>query len=112
VLRVVGESLEPRAFSVYGACAIALIGQLPGTLTDRSIGIDLKRRLAAEPVEPFRADRTDHLDVLARQAARWVQDNAEAVRNADPEMPDGVFNRRADNLRPILAIEAGGTPTA
>jgi putative DNA primase/helicase len=110
VLRVVGESLEPRAFSVYGACAIALIGQLPGTLTDRSIGIDLKRRLAAEPVEPFRADRTDHLDVLARQAARWVQDNAEAVRNADPEMPDGVFNRRADNLRPILAISdaAGG----
>jgi putative DNA primase/helicase len=104
VLRTVGDDHEPRSFATYAACVIALIGQMPGTLTDRSVAIDLKRRLPSEPIEPFRLDRTEHLDVLARQAARWAQDNAEAVRAADPAMPDGVYNRDADNLRPLLAI--------
>lgn len=104
VLRTVGEDHEPRSFATYGACVIALIGNLPGTLTDRAVTIDLKRRLASEPIEPFRLDRTEHLDVLARQIARWAKDHAEAVRVADPAMPKGVFNRDADNLRPLLAI--------
>jgi hypothetical protein len=110
VLRTVGDDHEVRAFKTYGAVAIALIGQLPGTLTDRSVTIDLKRRLASESIEPFRLDRTDHLDTLARKVARWAQDNAEAIRAADPEMLAGVFNREADNLRPLLAIAdaAGG----
>jgi putative DNA primase/helicase len=110
VLRSVGDDHEPRAFSVYGACAIALIGSLPDTLADRAIVVNLERRLASEPIEPFRLDRTDHLDQLARQAARWARDNAEAVRAANPQMPPGVFNREADNLQPLLAIAdvAGG----
>jgi putative DNA primase/helicase len=110
VLRTVGDDHEPRSFATYGACTIALIGQLPGTLADRSVTVDLKRRKQSEQVEPFRLDRTEHLDTLARKIARWAGDNAERVRAADPEMPDGVFNREADNLRPLLAIAdvAGG----
>jgi putative DNA primase/helicase len=104
VLRTVGDDHEPRSFATYAACVIALIGQLPGTLTDRSVAIDLKRRLPSESIEPFRLDRTEHLDVLARQAARWAQDHVESVRAADPAMPDGIYNRDADNLRPLLAI--------
>jgi putative DNA primase/helicase len=104
VLRTTGDDHEPRSFATYAACVIALIGQLPGTLSDRSVTIDLKRRLPSESIEPFRLDRTGHLDALARQCARWVQDNAETVRAADPEMPSGIFNRDADNLRPLLAI--------
>jgi hypothetical protein len=110
VLRTTGDDHEPRSFATYAACVIALIGQLPGTLADRSVTIDLKRRLPNETIEPFRLDRTGHLDVLARQITRWAQDNAEAVRAADPEMPEGIYNREADNLRPLLAIAdvAGG----
>jgi putative DNA primase/helicase len=104
VLRTTGDDHEPRSFATYAACVIALIGHLPGTLSDRSVTIDLKRRLPSESIEPFRLDRTAHLDVLARQIARWAQDNAEAVRAADPDMPPGIFNRDADNLRPLLAI--------
>jgi putative DNA primase/helicase len=110
VLRTVGDDHEPRSFATYAACVIALIGQLPGTLSDRSVTIHLKRRLPSEKIEPFRLDRTEHLDVLARQIARFARDNAEAVRAADPAMPPGIFNRDADNLRPLLAIAdvAGG----
>src|SRR5262249_7363030 len=110
VLRGVGDDHEPRAFSTYSACVIALIGALPGTLHDRSVVIDLKRRMQSEKIEPFRPDRADHLDVLARKAARWAKDHRAAIANADPDMPPGVINREADNWRPLLAIadEAGG----
>jgi uncharacterized protein DUF3631 len=109
VLRTVGDDFEVRAFATYSACAIALIGSLPDTLHDRAVGIALKRRLPSEKVEPYRPDRADHLDVLARKAARWAHDHADAIGGADPEMPAGIINREADNWRPLLAIadEAG-----
>ena len=110
VIRTVGEEFEPRSFSTYSAYAIALIGRLPATLADRSVAIELRRRRADEPIEPFRFDRTGHLDQLARKAARWAADNADRIQGADPDMPAGVFNRVADNWRPLLAIAdaAGG----
>ena len=37
VLRVVGEDLEPRLFATFSPCSVALIGELPPTLADRSI---------------------------------------------------------------------------
>lgn len=110
VLRTVGDDHEPRAFGTYAAVAIAVIGNLPDTLADRSVTIDLKRRLASERVELLRLDRTSHLDVLARRAARWAADNAVQIAAADPEMPAGIHSREADNWRPLIAIAtaAGG----
>jgi uncharacterized protein DUF3631 len=110
VLRTVGDDHEPRSFATYSACVIALIGALPDTLHDRAVTVDLKRRLPSEKVEPFRPDRADHLDVLARKAVRWANDHADRIGAADPAMPDCLVNRAADNWRPLLAIAdvAGG----
>jgi hypothetical protein len=110
VMRTVGDDYEPRTFATYAPCTIALIGKLPATLSDRSVHIDLRRRRADEPVVPYRFDRTGHLDTLARMTARWVADNAERIRGAEPDVPGGLFNRAADNWRPLLAIAdaAGG----
>jgi hypothetical protein len=101
----------PAAFgSPSPGLICALIGKLPATLADRSVAIELRRRRADEPIEPFRFDRTKHLDQLARKLARWALDNAASIRGADPDMPDGLFNRTADNWRPLIAIAdaAGG----
>jgi hypothetical protein len=113
VVRTVGEgsNAQVRKFSTWGACAIALIGKLPDTLADRSIPIRLQRRRADEPVKSLRLDRVDpELVRLARQCARLAKDNIAALREAEPGMPTGLFNRAADNWRPILAIadRAGG----
>jgi hypothetical protein len=111
VIRTIGEDHQPRMFSTFCPCAIALIGKLPGTLADRSVSVELKRRRPDEAVARFRHDRTEHLDQLARQAARWAADHAERIRRADPEIPDGIVNRVEDNWqRPLLAIAdaAGG----
>jgi hypothetical protein len=113
VLRVVGDDHEVRAFSTFGACVIALIGTLPGTLHDRSVIINLKRKLGTERVQSFTIDCHGHLDMLARKAIRWAQDHGDRVASINPEMPPGIVNREADNWRALLAIAdaaAGGWP--
>jgi hypothetical protein len=48
--------------------------------------------------------------ILARKLARWAKDNFAALAACDPPLPPGVFNRLADNWRPLFAIAqvAGG----
>jgi hypothetical protein len=104
VLRSVGDEHEPRAFPCYAATVIALIGQLPSTLADRSVDIVLARRRPNETITAFRLDQTGSLDVVARQIARWAEDNAARIGLTDPQMPPGIYNRAADNLRPLLSI--------
>jgi putative DNA primase/helicase len=112
VVRVEGDDREPRAFSVYGACAIALIGKLPDTLESRSISIELRRAKQGEVPRQFRYDRATDLDELAGKARRWADDNRDIVRQAEPST-NGLFNRVADNWRPLFAIAgAVGEPWA
>ncbi len=110
IVRPVGEDHVPHLFSTYAACAVAQIGRLPDTIADRSIRIELRRRKPGDRIVELRHGRTGHLDELARRVARWASDNAERVHAIDPAVPPGVFNRTADNWRPLLAIAdaAGG----
>ena len=109
VIRTVGEDHEPAKFSTWGPKAVALIGNLTDTLQDRSIVVPMQRKTPAEKVERLRLGSLDLEDVL-RQAARWAADHREALRNADPDVPDGLNDRAADNWRTLLAIAevAGG----
>ena len=103
VIRTAGDDFEPRCFSTWGACAIALIGKLPPTLESRSIEIALRRKMRSEVVLRWRSGRAEAA-VLARQARRWAIDNAESLKGADPDLPEQLFNRTADNWRPLIAI--------
>jgi putative DNA primase/helicase len=112
VLRTVESNRdhEPRRFSTWAPKAIALIGELPDTLQDRSVVIELKRKLKGEAVARFRADRTGPMTILNRKVARWVADNMHTLQSADPITPEDLNDRAADNWRPLLAIAevAGG----
>ena len=72
--------------------------------------IQMRRRKSDERVERLRLDRNDELGELARKAARWAADNLEALRKADPEVPEELHDRATDNWRPLFAIanQAGG----
>jgi hypothetical protein len=95
VLRTVGGDYKPRSFRTFSACATALIGALPGTLHDRSVVIDLKRRLPTETVAAFRPDRAGALDELAR----WAADNAVALGASDPQPRCRQLARAARHCR-------------
>jgi putative DNA primase/helicase len=104
VMRCVGDSFEPRLFKVFAPVAFALIGVLPSDLHSRCLDLGLKRKLANEKVEPYRIGKMGHLDVLGRKIARWAHDNADAIANANPVLPEGLINRRGDLWLVMLSI--------
>jgi hypothetical protein len=110
VIRCDGDSYEPELFSTWAAKAIASIGQQKDTITDRSIEIPMRRRLPGETVERWRGDRLGQFKNIKRQCLRWAIDNADAVRDTDPDVPDWLNDRAADNWRSLLQIAdvAGG----
>lgn len=111
VIRTVGESFEPRAFSTWGPKVLAAIGKLPSTVMDRSIVIAMQRKAPGEQVERFRHSKLNDLTPLCRQAARWATDNLTALRDSDPKTPENLNDRAADNWRPLLAIaDLAGDP--
>ena len=110
-IRAVGDDHDPRAFSTWCPKAIALIGRLPSTLTDRAIEVGMRRRMPREAVQRLRLDRIDgDCEPLRRQAARWAADRLRACQAADPTVPDALHDRAADCWRPLLTIAnlAGG----
>jgi putative DNA primase/helicase len=105
VVRTVGDEYEPKLFSTWCAKAIALIGKLAGTLEDRAILIQMRRRAVTEVVERFRLDKVrGECEDLKRKAARWKADHLDALREIDPEMPGGLNDRACDNWRPLVAV--------
>lgn len=84
--------------------AIAMIGEMPETLKDRSIHIRLERKSPDEKVEAVPEQGPDELSLLCSRLVRWVADNSNAVARVKPEAL-GLNNDRAeDNARPLLAI--------
>jgi hypothetical protein len=80
------------------------IGTLPDTVRDRSIEIDMVRKLPGEKVKRLRRRDGADLNELGKKAARWAQDNLERLRAASPVMPSSLDDRAADAWEPLLAI--------
>ena len=104
LIRNVGDDHEPRKFSTWGPVALAAIGDLPDTIMDRALVIPMRRRRADEPVERFRLDRKAALTPLARQCERLAQDTLHKAAALDPDCPDWMPDRAADNWRILFAI--------
>lgn len=104
VIRTVGDEHAPKQFFVWGAKAIAGIGHLADTLMDRSIALELRRKLPTESVDKLRHAEASLFGNLRAKLARWVEDNACAVRVARPTLPDALHDRAADNWEPLFQI--------
>ncbi len=105
--RCEGDKNEVRLFGVCCPVVLAGIGELPaGTLTDRSIVIRMTRAREDEIAKRFDGRHVDAERTLASKAARWVDDHRTQLSIVDPRLPDGFYNRRADNWRPLFSIAA------
>ncbi|MCB9973116.1 MAG: DUF3631 domain-containing protein [Rhodospirillales bacterium] len=105
VIRLVGDSHEPKHFSTWAPNIIAMIGKPTDTIVDRSILIQMKRKKPDDSVQRFIPHKAEpELKVLASKIARWRDDNFTSLCDADPETPTGMNDRAADNWRPLLAI--------
>lgn len=110
VIRTVGDDHEPTRFSTWCAKCMAGIGHLPDTVKDRSIIVELRRKLTSEKVEKLRHIDDAIFEELVRKCARFAQDNMQALRIAKPDIPDALNDRAMDNWEPLFAIadRAGG----
>jgi putative DNA primase/helicase len=111
VLRCVGEDKEVVSYDAFGAKVLAGIGHIPDTMEDRSVVVELRRKLTNEKVRRFSVlDDQGEFKEIRRKLLRWAADNGRAVGRARPSVPFGLHDRACDNWSPLLAIAdlAGG----
>ena len=118
VYRCEGEGNEVRGFHVFAPVVLCGISKnntkLPETLLDRSIIVRLDRAAKGELQARFNSDRVEKETEMCRKIARFIADNKARYKACDPLLPEGVYNRLADNWRPLFAvaeIAAGDWPT-
>jgi len=104
VIRTVGDNHDPKRFSTWAPMAIAMIKHPPGTILDRSIVIELRRRLPGEKVEKLPTDFSDQCRNLRRRCAKWAADHMAQMRLAKPQLPISANDRALDNWAPLIAI--------
>lgn len=112
-LRCVNDSHEPKPFSTWSFKAVCGIGKPAPTIVDRSIILSMRRKTQQEKVERLRhvlrKEPTLFSDLVSK-LARFVEDHHEAMREAEPELPEELSDRAQDNWEPLLMIAdmAGG----
>jgi putative DNA primase/helicase len=106
VIRTVEINGEHKAcrFSTWAPKAIATIRALADTLEDRAVVVQLQRKPPGAKVERLRKRDNEWFAALRSNTARWAADNFDRLVDADPNIPDALNDRAADNWRPLLAI--------
>jgi putative DNA primase/helicase len=110
VIRTVGDNHEPKKFMTWCAKVLCGIGKIAHTLTDRSIVIELRRKLVNETVENIHLAKESEFSVIRQKLKRWQDDSFEQYREARPPRIEGINDRAADNWQPLQSIAylAGG----
>jgi Protein of unknown function (DUF3631) len=106
-----GKEHTPRAFEVFGPKLLAGIGNLPATIADRSIPIELERKRRDAQVARFRRKSVAEIAEPLRQALEtWAPLAVEGLAQAQPDLPDELNDRAQEMWEPLIAIadEAGG----
>ena len=83
----VGGDFEPRRFSTWCPMAIAGIGGLHGTIEDRSVIVELQRKLSGQEVARLDEAARGRLRVLARKLRRWADDHNRGIPRGEPDDP-------------------------
>ena len=98
-------------FPVFCPKVFAGIGELPDTLSDRSIRIRLERRTREEPIDRFRRrDVAPEAAMLHDRIADWLEPQLDELLVLRPPLPEELDDRAQDCWEPLLAIAelAGG----
>ncbi|MCR9186622.1 MAG: DUF3631 domain-containing protein [Halieaceae bacterium] len=106
VMRCDGDNFEAREFSTWMPMVLASIGDLPGTLMDRSIVINLRRKKSYEHTEEVPVDLQDLNEPLRQTIAAWVAANRTLIRNQSVQLPKVGNDRAGDNWKPLFQVAA------
>lgn len=91
-------------YNVFSPKMIASIGNQADTIMDRSIRLELLRKLETEKVRPMYEFDAAASDVVCQKLARFSSDAKDALENCRPIYLEGLNDRAKDIWQPILAI--------
>ncbi|MEV0266051.1 DUF3631 domain-containing protein [Streptomyces sp. NPDC050617] len=101
--RISGPEHKPTPFPTFAMAAIAGIGDLPDTITDRSVVLRMQKRKPGEKVAPFRTRyAAPELNALRDRLAAWLGPLRGTAARMVPQMP--VEDRAADTWEPLVII--------
>ncbi|HEX3626485.1 MAG TPA: DUF3631 domain-containing protein [Verrucomicrobiae bacterium] len=90
-----------KRYSCWCPKVVAMIGNVPDTIADRSIVVHLTRKLTTEIRAPLA-----ELDpsVIKAKCARFAQDEVQKIRQFEKIRGDGLNDRAADTFDPLFVI--------
>jgi putative DNA primase/helicase len=103
----VGDTYEPRKFSVYGAksiAGIALEKHLPDATLSRGIIFKMRRKLPEESVTRLRDVDPKLFRIISSKLMRVAIDYCDEINASRPHLPKELSDRAQDNWEPLLAI--------
>jgi len=104
VIRTVGEDHSTKKFSTWSPMAFASIKGLPGTIMDRSIVIQLRRRTSTETVARIPVDFWEDSELIRQKLVRWGFDNFNNLKANHIEPPIIQNDRAISNWLPLFTI--------
>ncbi|WP_405746325.1 DUF3631 domain-containing protein [Streptomyces canus] len=107
--RISGPEHKPTPYPTFAMAALASIGDLPDTITDRAVVLRMQKRKPGEKVTPFRSRyATPELNSVRDKLAAWLGPLRGTAGRMAPTMP--VEDRAADTWEPLVIIAdlAGG----
>ncbi len=104
VLRCVGDDHQAKRFSTWMPIILASIGDLPPTLMDRSIIINLRRKAPHESTVDLPVDLFELQEPVRDKLAAWSTFNESAIKTATQVVPHLGNSRAEDNWKPMYAV--------
>ena len=104
ILRCTGDDHTPRSFSTWMAMALASIGELPPTIMDRSIVINLRRMKATESVARIPGNLLGDCQPIRRKLLSWCGAQFAYIESNPVEPPRIGNDRAADNWLPLFTV--------
>jgi len=107
VIRCEGNNFEPKEFRVFCPVVLAGIGTaaIPETIADRSIMIEMRRKLPHESISEYESDEVEAVfGAIRDKLEMWVRENRHLFRSTQPEFPRELNSRARDVWKPMLKI--------
>ncbi|MGA2233838.1 MAG: DUF3631 domain-containing protein, partial [Tepidisphaeraceae bacterium] len=90
-----------KKYSCWCPKVIAMIGQVPDTISDRSIVVSMSRKLVTEPCAPLAELNTTEIKA---KCARFALDARDAIAQSPKIRGEGLNDRAADTFDPLYVI--------
>ncbi|WP_319380067.1 DUF3631 domain-containing protein [Thiomicrorhabdus sp.] len=104
VIRSEGDNHTPTKYSTWSPMVLASIKPLQGTIMDRGICIELRRKMNHEQTQRIPPDLSKQMTQQRRKLIRWAKDNANSVYSQQIEPPHQGNDRAVDNWIPLFTL--------